>query len=92
MEIDISGWHGVDRQEKKDAKRRAKHRKAQSVEEQQQVETSIGEEAGGEDDFTQRLLQQMDLEEDREEAGGEDAFIQSVLQQMRDEDLEEDRD
>ena len=32
MEIDISGWHGVDRQEKKDKKRRAKQRKADSRE------------------------------------------------------------
>ena len=45
MEIDISGWHGLDRQDKKDAKRRAKQRKAESREKQQQVETSIGEEA-----------------------------------------------
>ena len=56
----------MDRQEKKDAKRRTKHRKVQSVEEEQQVETSIGEEAGGEDDFIQSVLQQMDLEEDRD--------------------------
>ena len=69
IEIDISGWHGVDRQEKKAAKRRAKQRKAQSVEEQQQVETSIGEEAGGEDDFIQRLLQQMDESRGEEVAG-----------------------
>ena len=45
MEIDISGWHGVDMQEKKAAKRRAKQRKAESREGQQQGETSIGEEA-----------------------------------------------
>ena len=35
----------MDRQKKKDAKRRAKQRKPESREEQQQVETSIGEEA-----------------------------------------------
>ena len=45
MELDISGWHGVDRQEKKDKKRRASQRKADSREEQQQVEMSIGGEA-----------------------------------------------
>ena len=47
MEIDISGWHDIvlNRQEKKDAKRKAKRRKVQSGEEHQQVETSIGEEA-----------------------------------------------
>ena len=45
MEMDISGWHGSDRQEKKDKKRRAKQRKAESREEQQQVETGIGGEA-----------------------------------------------
>ena len=45
MEIDISGWHGSDRQEKKDKKRRAKQRKAESREEQRQGETSTGEEA-----------------------------------------------
>ena len=71
MEIDISGWHGVDRQEKKDAKRRAKHRKAQSVEEQQQVETSIGEEAGGKDAFIESLLQQMRAESREEQRQGE---------------------
>ena len=32
MEIDIPGWHGLDRQEKKDAKRWAKQRKAESGE------------------------------------------------------------
>ena len=45
MEVDISGWHGSDRQEKKDKKRRAKQRKAESREEQRQGETSTGEEA-----------------------------------------------
>ena len=45
MEIDISGWHGSDRQEKKDKKRRAKQRKAESREEQRQGEMSTGEEA-----------------------------------------------
>ena len=45
MELDISGWHGVDRQERKDARRRAKQRKAGSREEQQQVGTGIGGEA-----------------------------------------------
>ena len=45
MEVDISGWHGMDRQERKDARRRAKQRKAESREEQQQVGTGIGGEA-----------------------------------------------
>ena len=47
MEVDISGWHmhGVDRQERKDARRRAKQRKAESREEQQQVGMGIGGEA-----------------------------------------------
>ena len=45
MEIDRSGWHGSDGQEKKDKKRRAKQWKAESREEQQQGEMSTGEEA-----------------------------------------------